>query len=282
MSIIEGVRSYYRLFGSYGVYLVTRARLSHKPMEVAVKCDRILYPIYLRLRTTDISLFEEIIVNPEYEFESSREPAVVVDAGANIGLTSVYFANRYPQAKIISIEPETSNYSMLTKNTAAYPNIVPVQAALWKADTFVSLSDPGSGNWGFQTGESKGSVTSGSTVRGLTVDTLMREQSVDYIDVLKIDIEGSEKEVFESCAPWIDCVGILIVELHDRWKSGCSRNVYSATKDFPIKWTRGETTYFFRSEYCPSQSRSTKTVTGANTESPARSLGRSKILVVQS
>jgi FkbM family methyltransferase len=251
-------------------------------MEVAVTYNGILYPIHLRLRTTDISLFEEIIVNPEYEFESGREPAVIIDAGANIGLTSVYFANRYPQAKIISIEPETSNYSMLTKNTAAYPNIVPIQAALWKTDTFVALNDPGSGNWGFQTGESKGSATPGSTVRGLTIDTLMREQSVDYIDVLKVDIEGSEKEVFESYVSWIDRIGILIVELHDRWKSGCSQNVYTAAKGFPVKWTRGETTYFFRSEYCPPQSRSTTLALSTDTKRPTRPLARSRILTVQS
>jgi hypothetical protein len=77
----------------------------------------------------------------------------------------------------------------------------------------------------------------------------MREHGVDYIDILKVDIEGSEKEVFESCETWIDRVGVLIVELHDRWKSGCSRSVHSAAKDFSIEWTRGETTFFLRPAY---------------------------------
>ena len=244
MSIIEGARSYYRLFGPYGVYLVAGARLTPTPMEVGITYEGIAHPVHLRLRTTDVSLFEEIIVNAEYEFESHRAQAVVVDAGANIGLTSVYFANRYPQAKIIAIEPETSNYAMLAKNADPYQNIVPLQAILWKADTIVDLRDPGGGNWAFQIGEISESPGQASGVRGLTVDTLMREQGLDFIEVLKGDIEGSEKEVFEVCGSWIDRVGILIAELHGRWKSGCSRNVYAAAKDFPIDWTRGVTTSF--------------------------------------
>lgn len=282
MSILDGARSYYRLFGPYGVYLVARARLSSNPMEVAVTYESILQPVHLRLRTTDVSLFEEIIVNAEYEFESDRRPAVIVDAGANIGLTSVYFANRYPGAKIIAIEPELSNYSMLAKNAAPYPNVVPVQAALWKADTPVNLSNPGGGNWSFRTCENMGGAGQGSEVRGLRVDTLMREQELDYIDVLKMDIEGSEKEVFEECASWIDHVGVVIVELHDRWKSGCSRNVYAATKDFSINWTRGETTFFFRSEYGGGHSSGQQYFAGRDGGKVARPLDRPRIIKIQS
>jgi FkbM family methyltransferase len=282
MSIVQGAQSHYRLFGPYGVYLVVKARLARKPLEVSISANGISHPMYLRLRTTDVSLFEEIIVNDEYSFNPSREPAVIVDAGANIGLTSVYFANRFPRARIFAIEPEASNFVMLTKNAARYSNIVTVQAALWKTDTMLSLSDPGSGNWGFRTGEQIEGAVRGSEVRGITVGTLMREHRLNYIDVLKVDIEGSEKEVFESCSAWIDRVGVLIVELHDRSKSGCSRSVYSATKDFPIEWTRGETTFFLRPEYhhaCPTSVGSLPS--SASAGSVPRAL-RSRIVAVQS
>jgi FkbM family methyltransferase len=249
LSIVEGVQSHYRLFGPYGVYLVAKARLSRKPLQVSVAAAGVKHPIHLRLRTTDVSVFEEILLQSEYEFDSNRQPAVIVDAGANIGMTSVYFANRYPTARIFSIEPEAGNFAMLEKNAAPYLNIVPIQSALWKATGMVSLSDPGSGSWGFQTGELSNSEAGAPPVRAITIDALMCQFDLDFIDVLKVDIEGSEKEVFESCTSWIDRVGILIVELHDRWKSGCSRSVYSAAKDFPIEWTRGETTFFFRPEY---------------------------------
>jgi FkbM family methyltransferase len=249
MSIVDGARSHYRLFGPSGVMVIARARLSRKPMQISIAAGNHSHPVHLRMRTTDVSLYEEIIVNAEYEFEINREPSVVVDAGANIGLTSVYFANRYPNAKIIAIEPEPSNFKMLVKNTERYPNIVPVEAALWRSDTMVDLSDPGSGNWGFQTEERQQDTAGGTRVRGLTIDTLMRETGIEHIDILKVDIEGSEKEVFESCSPWIDKIGVLVVEFHDRWKSGCSDTVRAAAKDFPIAWTRGETTFFLRPEF---------------------------------
>lgn len=251
MSILEGVQSHYRLFGLHGVLVVAAARLLGRPLEVSVGIDGISHPIYLRLRTTDVSLFEEIIIESEYRFETSKRPRVIVDAGANIGLTSVFFANRFPEAKIVAIEPEQSNYVMLKRNAAHYSNIFPVQGALWREDGTLSLSDPGTGNWGYQTREKReGDAVEGS-VRGMTVDKLMEQYGWDYIDILKIDIEGSEKEVFETSASWIDRVGVIIVELHDRTKRGCSRSVYSATKDFEFEWCKGETTFFVRKEYAP-------------------------------
>src|SRR4029453_16016552 len=86
---------------------------------------------------------------------------------------------------------------------------------------------------------------------GLTIDRLMRQYGWDYIDLLKIDIEGAEKEVFETSASWIGKVGIIVVELHDRSKAGCSRSVYAAVKGFELEWCKGETTFFVREEYAP-------------------------------
>jgi len=252
MSILEGVHSYYRLFGSNGVLQATKVRLLGRPLEIAVTIDEIIHPIYLRLRTTDVSLFEEIIVNSEYYFEPSSPPQVIIDAGANIGLTSVYYANKFPDAKIIAIEPEETNFEMLKRNTDHYPNIFPIQGALWREEAVLNLSNPGTGNWGYQTNEQQAcETTEGGKIPGMTVDKLMEQYGCDFIDILKIDIEGSEKEVFETSAPWIDRVGAIIVELHDHFKTGCSRSVYSATTNFELEWRKGETTFFVKKEYAP-------------------------------
>ena len=127
MSILEGVGVHYRLFGLYGVLLVAKARVLGRPLEVVVAVDGISHVINLRLRTTDVSLFDEIILNSEYSFEPARPPQIIVDAGANIGMTSVFYANKFPGAKIIAIEPEEANFEMLKKNAAHYSNIVPVR-----------------------------------------------------------------------------------------------------------------------------------------------------------
>jgi FkbM family methyltransferase len=251
MGIIDGLRFHHRLFGNRGIALAARARMSGQPMEVTVAMNGVSHPIHLRMRSSDLSLFEEILMDHEYEFVFDHSPSVIVDAGANIGLTSVFFANRFPQARVISIEPEAANYQMLLRNTANYRNIVAVQAALWREDMPLKMHDPGDGDWGFQTRPLDGSHASAPTVPGMTIASLMRRFDIDHIDVLKIDIEGAEKEVFETSGDWIDKVGTVIVELHDRTTQGCSRAAYAALTAFPFEFRKGETVFFERTAHPP-------------------------------
>ena len=252
-NFMQGLQGHYSLFGAQGVFLVAKAKLLRRSLEVKIAVDGVSHPIHLRLRTTDVSTFIEIIINREYDWDPPNAPRIIVDAGANIGLSSIFYANKHPEARIIAIEPERWNFEMLTKNTKSYPNILAVQGALWKENKTLNISDPGHGQWGFQTKDEPEPCKSetGTRVRGMTLDKLMEECGIDYIDVLKIDIEGSEKEVFENSARWIDRVGMIAVELHDRFKSGCSSSVYSATKDFEASSPGGETIFFARKEHAP-------------------------------
>lgn len=251
MSVLDGLKGYYRLFGPKGVFLTAKSRLLGIPIEVQVDAPGMSHPVHLRLRTTDVSLFSEIVLHSEYAWQFSKTPRTIVDVGANIGLSPAYFANRFPQATVLAVEPVASNFEMLLKNTAAYSNVVPVQAALWKENADLDLVDPGLGAWGFQTIAHKNNqpVAKRKLVPGMTLDKLMADHGIDYIDILKIDIEGAEKEVFENCASWVDKVGVIIIELHDRFREGCSRQFYLATPDFPVEWHRGELTVLAKKEY---------------------------------
>jgi FkbM family methyltransferase len=244
VSILDGIRSTHRMFGYRGLQLVAKSRLLDQRCVVTVQAKQLSRPVHLRLRTTDISVYEEVILNAEYELSFATSPKIIVDAGANIGLTSVYFADRYPDATVLAIEPEPSNFELLCKNAAHYPNIVPLRAALWNKKTRLSLFDAGTGNWGFQTRQSADSSESPAGVEAVTIASLMQTYSFDRIDLLKIDIEGAEKEVFEDCADWIDTVDVLMVELHDRFKPGCGDSVHAATRRFARHWQRGETLFF--------------------------------------
>jgi hypothetical protein len=68
----------------------------------------------------------------------------------------------------------------------------------------------------------------------------MRECGVDRIDLLKLDIEGSEKEVLSDSDSWIRHVSAISMELHDRFIPGCSRAFFNAISDFSIELRRGE------------------------------------------
>jgi FkbM family methyltransferase len=206
-------------------------------------------PLVVRLGTTDITVFNEIHRCMEYAWNFATMPKVVVDAGAYTGLSTAFFAARYPDARIIALEPDERNFELLTLNTASAPNVCVVRAAVWAESGFVSLTDPGHGAWGFRLRESDGAtgIMDGSrgslsvaSVPATTITDILRDHELEKIDLLKLDIEGSEKEVFANAAPWIGHVDAICLELHDRFKAGCSRAFYNAVGDFPTELRRGE------------------------------------------
>jgi hypothetical protein len=78
------------------------------------------------------------------------------------------------------------------------------------------------------------------------VEELLEELGTDRLDLLKIDIEGGEVEVFDAARSWIDRVDVLVAELHDRLRRGCSRAFYTATAGFPHETYRGENVFVWR------------------------------------
>jgi len=242
--LLEGLRIYHRPLGFRGVGAICSYRLFGWPKELVVAPAGIKSPVHLRMRTTDVSVYHEVLLCGQYALDFPYSPKTIVDAGANIGMASLYFANKYPDARIIAIEPEASNFAMLAKNVKPYPNIFPVHAALWNRDGKIGVNPPGSfenplSKVGFVVREDRG-----VPVRAMTVRTLMTEMGLQSIDTLKVDIEGAEKEVFETC-DWMDTVNCLMIELHDRFKPGCSAAVDAVAEGFSAS-KRGETTVYVR------------------------------------
>lgn len=244
MSIREGLTGYYRDFGLRGVLAISAHRLFGHPKEIIGHAPGIRNPVHLRLRTSDPSTYSAILLRGEYDFELPFSPGVVLDAGANIGMASIYFVHRYPGARVIAIEAEASNFAVLAGNVRPYPAIIPVHAALWNRDGQISVSEPNlvtgaTGKWAFVTREGPG-----VRVRAVTMHTLMRELDIAVIDLAKIDIEGAEQEVFED-SRWLKGTGCLMIELHDRFRPGCTEAVESAMRSF-VRTQRGETTFYVR------------------------------------
>ena len=118
--------------------------------KFAVHAPGFRHPFFLRAGTSDLTVLQQIIVNGEADFDLTRQPEFIVDAGANIGLTSVAFAHRYPSARIVALEVDENNYALLRLNVRHYPNITPVRAALWSHAEFVRIRNPAAEAWAFQ------------------------------------------------------------------------------------------------------------------------------------
>jgi FkbM family methyltransferase len=183
------------------------------------------HPIYFRPDSADIDTFREIFLREDYKVVVS-DTKVIIDAGANIGFTSLYFARMYPLVTILSIEPDPQNFLYLKKNSAELSNIKPIQAALWHKKGTLEIYDKGYGVRGYMVEESQ-SKESLKFITSITIIDLIKKHNIQRIDILKIDIEGSEKEVFSDQADqWIPLTRCLIIELHDRMKAGCSQAVF--------------------------------------------------------
>jgi FkbM family methyltransferase len=243
---LERVWSYYKWFGFRGLYFTLQNKLLTTPKLVKVSVPGIKHPVALRLKTSDLHTYGKIFAEEEYLLSPRETPKTIIDAGANIGLASIYFANKFQEATIIAIEPEESNFLLLKANTAPYRRIIPIQAALWCDNGSINLVNPGNGGewgkWGFQTQKlaEKNANKVCHQVQAVTVESIMRDHGMNFIDILKIDIEGAEKEVFTDASSWIDKVGVIIIELHEGLKTGCNRSFYNATNDFQVEWLQGE------------------------------------------
>src|ERR1700722_5760476 len=234
--------AYAAIFGyTRGASLLLASRRASKlgqQMEVMLPGTDI--PLTLRLGTPDISAFKESFIDLEYGWGFNTSPSVVVDVGGYIGLSAAFFAHTYPEAMIIAIEPDARNYELLMLNTMRFPNVHAVRAAVWKESGAISLTDPGFGAWGLQVSEAYAPLTGGELIRAVTIDEIRQEFGLDRIDLLKVDVEGSEKEIFSAADSWISSVDAICIELHDRFKIGCSRSFFTAVQDFPIELHRSE------------------------------------------
>lgn len=245
---------YHHVVGLRGLLSAVRGKAAQTPILLEMQRPDARFPFYLRVPSTDVSAFEQIFLRQEYGFEISRPPRTIIDAGANIGLASVYFASRFPAATIIAIEPEASNFAILQKNVLPYGNVVALRAALWHENRKINLVDPALGHWGFMTeAAGEGERQAGEVVHEVqarTLDRIMADHGIDHVDILKVDIEGAEREVFGDPSAWLGKVDALIVELHERLKSGCNRSFYNGTAGFDREWWQGEKVYLARRHAC--------------------------------
>ena len=212
--------------------------------KVAIRLPGVSWPLFVRLDTTDILVFNEIFGGGEYDWNFDSPPECVVDAGAYTGLSTAFFAHRYPQAKIIAIEPDPENFEMLLLNTSGAGNVSPIRAVLWTEAGSFDLTDPGDGAYAYRLAAADESPLASeravASAPAVTVPDILRDHGLDRIGLLKLDVEGSEKELFDHCASWISKVDGICLELHDRFKPGCSRAFYKAIDDFPLELRRGE------------------------------------------
>ncbi len=154
--------------------------------------------------------------------EEGTQP-VIVDAGANVGYSALYFGQTYPNAVVLAIEPDPETFAQLSLNCRGYDCVVPVHAALWSHDDGVSLQTTDAASWSRR-------VSDGGLTPSMTLETLLARIPRARLLILKLDIEGGEKEVCRASAMVVRGTPCVIVEPHDFKfpNAGCLAPLYSA------------------------------------------------------
>jgi FkbM family methyltransferase len=193
-------------------------------------------PIYARWGTSDVVCFKCIFHWDDMRgLEIGEDVRWVIDAGANVGYASVWLAHRYPKATVIAIEPDPENFSMLLRNTSGLKDRIRcLHAGLWGTECRMIMSMNtfrDGGAWSKQavaiTGEDKETPPAVS-VPCVTLDGIMKTYGISRIDLLKIDIEGAEVNVFQAGGDWVEATSSLLAELHDDTGYGSAHEAFRA------------------------------------------------------
>ncbi len=251
--VFSGAPTYVRRFGVLGGIFVgiqtLGPRLRRRNTRTSIRVPGLRGRLLLRARTSDLRAFQQIFVDGDHDLTLPDEPKVIVDAGANVGFASVAFASRFPRAQIVALEVDAGNYAMLCQNVAAYPNVHPVHAGLWSHQAQLKIDNPSDEAWAFRVSPTETSSPSTESIPALGVLDVCRLAGVETIDILKIDIEGAELDVFSrDVETWIDRVQVIMIELHDHLRPGCGAALDAATAGrFAARHQQGEYHFLTRS-----------------------------------
>ena len=153
-------------------------------------------------------LYDEIIEKEIYKFSTDNPAPYIIDGGANIGLSVLYFKRSYPNSRILAFEPDPDIFTVLEKNcrTFEFEGVELFDRALWVEN----------GSLGFRKdGSLGGCLAADDRVSDVDVPTQrLRDLLTARVTLLKLDIEGAETEVLEDCADRLGNVENLFVEYH--------------------------------------------------------------------
>ena len=181
--------------------------------------------ITIRKNTTDDDTLSEVIVQNVYGgvLAKIRDAKFIIDMGANIGFSTLYFAAHYPESRIVSIEPDPRNYALLLRNTSHLIHAgrcLPMRRAVWSSSVPLAIrgaSERTDYN-GIQIGQDAAASDAvgvrGAIVEGVTVCDILAQTGFPVADLLKIDIEGAEIELFSGDVSWLSKVRGIAIEFH--------------------------------------------------------------------
>lgn len=212
--------------------------------------------VFLRKHSSDLQVLESVILQEEYKIvtEKRKQCKTIVDAGGNIGLTTVYLHAFYPEATFMIIEPDDKNFSLLKKNleqnkiskTKLFNN------ALWVSNEKLVINNSfrDGKDWSLTVEKASGTTAQKGSdfLEGISLQEVCTTAGIETIDLLKIDIEGAERFLFTDPSfleHVSDAVTLLVIEIHDEFNIRETINHEMGNAGFAVVES-GDVTLFFK------------------------------------
>ncbi|MCF6129923.1 FkbM family methyltransferase [Flavobacterium sp. AS60] len=200
--------------------------------------------IKLRKRpSSDLNVFAQIYQYDEYKplvavFKKNFPDDLslnIIDAGCNIGLTSVYLSKYFPNSNFIIIEPDSSNFESIGDNFEMndITTAIKIKGGLWSKNTNLKLVNDfrDQNDWSYRVEE----TNEETDLKAYSIPFLMKEYNFDVVDILKIDIEGSEKELFSNGdISFLEKTKCVAIEIHDEFD--CREMIYAILKKYNFEY----------------------------------------------
>jgi FkbM family methyltransferase len=177
---------------------------------------------------SDYDVFKQIFNHKEYDIvlkmmklnSNLQNEKIIIDAGANVGYTSIFFSNHLKSASIYGIEPSNANFEIFEKNIKFLikpESIKTYNKALCEKSNMTFKTERNFRNkmdWAITTKEDDE-----GEIQGITIDQVIQDNNLEYISLLKIDIEGAERFVFKegNDFSFLEKTQIIAIEIHDEF-----------------------------------------------------------------
>jgi FkbM family methyltransferase len=222
--MLKAMREFAADLRAFGLGGALRAVAARRPGEALTVNIRGIGPVKIRRGDSDFAVLRQVFRDHEYAvanvairnrliaryqaiLAAGRQP-LIVDAGANIGLASLWFKGEYPAAAIAAIEPDAGNAAMLRLNTAGRAGIAVLEAGVACSAGYAEISRPRQ-SWGYRTER----AAAGAAL--ITMDDAYAAFPGAVPFIVKIDIEGFERDLFAANLGWLDSCFAIYIEPHD-------------------------------------------------------------------
>lgn len=212
---------------------------SQADFEIQLNLKNATYPLKMRTgkNSSDWVVLHDIFICPQFEPVTLTNPTTIIDLGANVGYSSAYFLSRYPSAKVVAVEPDPENFLLCKRNLAPFgARAIVLRGAAWPESRVLAVKKGVHGDergWATQVCPPSDLDCGDPIVQGYDVDSLIALAGSHEIDLLKIDIEGSERELFSrNTAMWMPSIRNICIELHGE---ECAAVFFSSLSEYTFE-----------------------------------------------